>query len=69
MTFEQRLALARDLIGQRDAIDAQLASLFDGGQTGQKLQRRCRHCGQTGHRSDACPGLACSETAETDGVV
>ena len=31
MTLDQRLALARDLIARRDAIDAELAALFDGG--------------------------------------
>jgi len=57
VTLEQRLALARNLIARRDAIDTELMALFRGEHPSRKGQRQCRHCGDPGHRSDACPQL------------
>jgi hypothetical protein len=55
MTLDQSLALARELIARRDEIDAQLAALFGGSLPAAKSSRKCRICGDAGHRSDACP--------------
>ena len=55
MTLDERLSLARDLIARRDAIDAELTALFNGGTPARKPSRKCKTCGEIGHRSDACP--------------
>ena len=55
MTFDQSLALARELIARRDEIDAQLSALFNGSPPTGKTSRKCKICGDAGHRSDACP--------------
>jgi hypothetical protein len=44
---------AKKLIGQREAIDAELASLF-AGSTGRKPQK-CGKCGAEGHSARTCP--------------
>ena len=55
MTLDQSLALARELIARRDAIDAELVALFSVGTPTRKPSRKCTICGESGHRSDACP--------------
>lgn len=67
MNLEQRLSLARDLIARRDAIDAELNTLFNGGAPSRRQPRKCTVCGETGHRADACP-QAQRETAEDTAI-
>lgn len=45
---------ARELIAQRDKIDAELASLFNGTSTKEKRVVKCGTCGQEGHNSKTC---------------
>jgi hypothetical protein len=55
VTFDQQLAFARELIARRDEIDAELTALFGGRVSAGKSSRKCKICGDSGHRSDACP--------------
>lgn len=54
MNLDQQLTTARDLIARRDEIDAQLAALFQGRAQSRRSKRKCKHCGESGHRSDSC---------------
>ena len=54
MDIDDRIALAKELIARREGIDLQLLALFNGSAVG-KPGRKCRICGEAGHRSDNCP--------------
>lgn len=43
----------RELLDQRDAIDAQIAEMFTG-TTKVRKEQRCGTCGETGHQSRTC---------------
>ena len=64
MTIDDRIVLAKELIARREDIDAQLLTLFNGSPVS-KLGRKCRICGEAGHRADSCPqsSAASPETA------
>ena len=55
MDIDDRIATVKSLIAKREEIDAELAALFRG-ETPQKRQQKCRHCGEAGHRAHTCPG-------------
>lgn len=62
MDIDDRIALAKKLIAQREEIDQQLAALL-GGEPPEKKERKCSHCGEVGHNSRACPKKANRESA------
>ena len=55
--LDERITRVKELISQREEIDAELAGLFgiDPRQAGVKPPRRCSKCGEAGHRATNCP--------------
>ena len=53
--LEEKLARVRQLIAARDEIDAELSTLFSGVSESTTKNRKCKTCGQEGHRADKCP--------------
>ena len=49
--LDDRIARVKDLIAKREEIDAELSEMLG---VEQKQQRKCRKCGQPGHRADSC---------------
>jgi hypothetical protein len=54
MDIDDRIARAKDLIGKREQIDAELAALF-GIVVKTKKTLRCSKCGEEGHNAKTCP--------------
>ncbi len=54
MDIDDRIALAKRLISQREDIDRQLLELL-GGDTPDKKERRCSVCHDVGHQARTCP--------------
>lgn len=59
MDLDTAITRVKELIAQRESIDAELASIFGG--TALPIKRApptCTKCGQPGHRSNNCPNTA-----------
>ncbi len=54
MSYESKLARARDLIAERDRIDAELESIFGGAVTRARAPQKCSKCGVDGHTARYC---------------
>ena len=54
MEIDARISRFKDLVAKRDAIDAELASLF-GITAGPRKVQKCATCGEMGHTARACP--------------
>jgi hypothetical protein len=54
MEIDARISRFKDLIAKREAIDAELASLF-GITAGPRKLQKCSSCGEMGHTARACP--------------
>lgn len=52
---EQKLARLKELMAQREEIDAEIDQLLGGGQPKEKRTRRCKICGEFGHDARTCP--------------
>lgn len=55
MDIDDKITRAKELIAEREAIDAQLADLFAGGSAPEKKQQSCGKCGSTSHNARTCP--------------
>ena len=57
--LDERIARVKELIAQREEIDAELRLLLniEQRQNGLKIFRRCSKCGEAGHRATTCPKL------------
>ena len=57
--LDERIARVKELIAQREEIDAELMSLLniDRRETEPKPSRRCSKCGEAGHRATTCSTL------------
>ena len=55
--LDERITRVKELISQREEIDAELAGLFgfEPRQTETRSPRRCSKCGEAGHRATNCP--------------
>jgi hypothetical protein len=51
----ETIARAKQLIAQRDALDAELSALFGGTLTSRRKTPACSLCHQEGHRATSCP--------------
>ena len=54
MDIDAHIAHVKDLIAKREAIDAELSTIFDVTPKGRKPQR-CSICNQEGHTARTCP--------------
>jgi hypothetical protein len=54
LSYESKLARARDLIAERDRIDAELESIFCGAVTKARAPQKCSKCGIEGHTARYC---------------
>ena len=54
MDLDAKIARAKELIGKREEIDAELAHLLSGTVANRK-QQTCGKCGQPGHSARTCP--------------
>lgn len=54
MSYESKLARARDLIVERDRIDAELESIFGGAVPRARAPQKCSKCGFEGHTARYC---------------
>jgi hypothetical protein len=53
---DARLLKIRDLIGQQEAIEAELATLMGGAAaTRERAPQKCSGCGEQGHTARTCP--------------
>ena len=52
--IDDRIALAKKLLAEREEIDRQLAELF-GGELPEGKRRVCSVCGVEGHNARSCP--------------
>ena len=57
MDLDAQITPAKALIKRREEIDRQLAELFGGAlpAPSERKERKCKVCGEPGHRSAACP--------------
>ena len=55
MTIDEKLRLAKELISQKEEIDAKLAALFGGEDVRVRKRQACGHCGSPEHNKRACP--------------
>lgn len=53
MTLDDKIARAKELIGKREEIDAELSTLLAGNVS--KRQVRCSLCNAEGHTARSCP--------------
>jgi len=53
MDIDERIALAKELISKREAIDRQLGDLFVGSALPKKV-RTCKLCGAADHDARSC---------------
>jgi hypothetical protein len=53
-TINDKITRAKELIAQRETIDAELAALFAGGTVAKKT-KKCGTCRQEGHSTRTCP--------------
>jgi hypothetical protein len=54
LSYETKLTRARDLIAERDRIDAELESIFGGAVTRARASPKCSKCGIDGHTARYC---------------
>lgn len=54
-TINDKITRAKELIAQREAIDAELGALFNGSETGPRRTVTCSVCGSEGHTARKCP--------------
>ncbi len=54
MELEAKLTRVKELTQQREAIDAELRSLFAGDAPKEKRVNKCGKCGQEGHSARTC---------------
>jgi hypothetical protein len=45
----------RELLDQRDAIDAEITGIVTGGEKKTRAPQKCGHCGSEGHSARTCP--------------
>jgi hypothetical protein len=55
LSYESKLSRARDLIAERDRIDAELESILCGAVTRARAPQKCSKCGIEGHTARYCP--------------
>jgi len=55
MDIDATITRAKQLIAQREALDAELAALFGGTPTPRRKPPVCSVCNQEGHRATGCP--------------
>jgi hypothetical protein len=53
--MDARLTRIKQLIEQKEAIDAELESLIAGAPLKERKARTCNSCGQEGHTARTCP--------------
>lgn len=54
MDLDTTIARAKELIAERERIDAELSALFVSQPALRRAPPTCSKCGQVGHRSTAC---------------
>jgi hypothetical protein len=68
-TINDKINRAKELIAQREAIDTELAELFNGGGAVPRRTITCSICGGEGHTARKCPNkektAAAPETSAT----
>lgn len=52
--MEDTINRVRELLAQRDKIDAELQALFTGTPPKEKRTSTCSHCGEVGHNARGC---------------
>lgn len=55
MELDDTIARVKQLIAQRETIDAELATIFAGTAPSKRKTPVCSLCGQEGHRATTCP--------------
>ena len=55
MELDQTITRVKQLIVDREIIDAELSQIFAGSVTQKRKAPVCSVCGQEGHRANACP--------------
>ena len=55
MELDDTIARVKQLIAQREQIDAELVALFAGASPSKRKIQTCSTCGQEGHSSRTCP--------------
>jgi hypothetical protein len=55
MSIDARIARVKELIGQREELDAELNALLGGSVLREKRSAKCSICGEPGHRATTCP--------------
>jgi hypothetical protein len=59
LDIDDKITRAKELIAEREAIDALLDELFRGGEPLSRMKgRKCGQCGELGHQARACPKRA-----------
>ena len=53
--IEAKLERVAELVKQRDAINAELATIFGVASTRKPGKNKCSHCGGEGHNASTCP--------------
>lgn len=56
MDIEDKIALAKKFIAQREEIDRHLSELF-GGEPAERKRGACSSCGLAGHNARSCPSI------------
>lgn len=55
MELDGIISRVKQLIAQRETIDAELSMIFAGSVSQKRKAPVCSVCGQEGHRANACP--------------